>query len=130
MAETSREIRTQIAETRARMGSTIAALEHKVNPRRVVDEHPLTLVGLAFGAGFLMSTTGATTRAVHQVKTQVRNGASHINAGAGDALDGILNAIVGAATATFTSKATELLQTMLGASGKKNIHVTGTSRAA
>jgi uncharacterized protein DUF3618 len=130
MAETSRELRAQIAETRARIGDTIVALERRVDPRRVIDEHPLTLVGVAFGTGFLLSTTGATSRAVSEVRTQVREGAGHINSGAGEAFDRILNAVVGGATATLTSKANELLQTLLGASVKKNTHISASGRAA
>lgn len=120
MAETSNEIRRQIEDTRARIGSTIAALEQKVDPHRVIDEHPLTLVGVAFGAGLLMATTGATGRAVSEVKEHVREGAGRINNNAGSALDGVLNAVIGAATATITSKMTEVLQLVLGAAGSGN----------
>jgi ElaB/YqjD/DUF883 family membrane-anchored ribosome-binding protein len=119
MAETSHEIRRQIDDTRARIGTTIAALEHKMNPRRVVDEHPLTLVGVAFGTGLLLSTTGATGRAVKEVREQVKEGAGRINTTAGSALDEIINAVIGAATATITSKMTELLQVAVGGSNRK-----------
>ncbi len=114
MAETSHEIRRQIAETRRRIGTTIAALEHKVDPRRVVDEHPLTLVGVAFGTGLLLSTTGATGRAVTQVREQVRDGAGRINHRAGSAIDGIVNAVLGAATTTITAKLAEVLDVGVG----------------
>ncbi|MEO8945991.1 MAG: DUF3618 domain-containing protein [Gemmatimonadaceae bacterium] len=118
MAETSDEIRRQIEDTRARIGGTIAALEHKIDPKRIVDEHPLTIVGVAFGAGLLLSTTGATGRAAREVTTQVRAGAHKINSGAGTALDGIVDAIVGAATATITTKMNELLQVMFDSAVK------------
>ena len=113
MAETSHEIRRQIEATRARIGSTIAALEHKVDPHRIVDEHPLTVVGVAFGTGLLLSTTGTTGRAVRGVREQVREGAGRINSSAGSALDGIVDAMIGAATAAITTKINGLVQLIL-----------------
>ena len=110
MAETSHEIRRQIEATRAQIGSTIAALERKVDPHRIVDEHPLTLVGVAFGAGLLLSTTAATGRAVRGVLAQVRDEADRIHGSAGSALEGIVDAMIGAATATITTKLNEVLR--------------------
>ncbi len=120
MADTPNEIRSQIEDTRERIGTTIAALERKLDPRRVVDEHPLTLVGVAFGAGLLLSTTGAAGRAAREVREQVRGGADRINDSAGSALDGIINAVLRAATATITTKVTELLQIAPGSPPKKS----------
>lgn len=119
MAETSHEIRRQIDDTRARLGSTIAAIERKIDPHRIVDEHPLTLVGVAFGTGVLLATTGATGRAVHEVRDQVKHGATKINSSAGNALDGVINAIMGAATMAITDKLSELLHASASASDKE-----------
>lgn len=130
MAETSHEIRRQIEATRARIGSTIAALEHKVDPHRIVDEHPLTVVGVAFGTGLLLSTTGATGRAVRGVREQVREGAGRINSSAGSALDGIVDAMIGAATATITTKMNDLLQLTLGSALKDKGESGSVQRAA
>jgi hypothetical protein len=121
MGETSHEIRRQIDDPRARLGSTIAAIERKVDPHRIVDEHPLALVGVAFGAGVLVSTTGATGRAVHEVRDHVKQGATKINDTAGNALDGIVDAILGAATAAIAEKLSELLHVSVGTSdGERN----------
>jgi hypothetical protein len=128
MAETSREIRRQIDDTRARIGGTIAAIERKVDPHRILDEYPLALVGVAFGTGVLLSTTGATGRAVHEVRDQVRQGATKINDTAGSALDGVIEAIVGAATMAVTEKLSELLHASVGTSDKKRIETTGSGR--
>lgn len=119
MAETSHEIRRQIDDTRARIGVTIKALERKVDPHRLIDEHPLTLVGVAFGTGILLSTTGATGRAVKEVRAQVQHGANRINDTAGSAVDGIVEAIVGAATAAITDKLSELVHGSLASSDRK-----------
>jgi hypothetical protein len=123
MAETSHEIRRQIDDTRARLGSTIAAIERKVDPHRIVDEHPLTLVGVAFGAGVLLSTTGATGRAVHKVRDHVKQGATKINGTAGSALDGVIDAIMGAATAAITAKLSDLLNASVGGPEKNRNQV-------
>jgi len=119
MAETSHEIRRQIDDTRARLGSTIAAIERKVDPHRIVDEHPLTLVGVAFGAGVLLATTGATGRAVHEVRDQMKHGATKINATAGNALDGVIDAILGAATTAVAGKLSELLHLSASTSNRE-----------
>ena len=129
MAETSHEIRRQIGDTRARLGSTIAAIERKVDPHRIVDEHPLTLVGVVFGAGVLLATTGATGHAVHEVRDQVKHGATKINATAGNALDGVIDAIIGAATMAVTEKLSELLHVSANASDEKRNQVTARGKA-
>ena len=118
MAETSDQIRRQIEDTRARVGTTIAALQHKIDPARVVDEHPLTVVGIAFGTGLLLATTGAPGRAAREVTAQVRHGAGRINSGAGSALDGVLNAMLGSASAAIATKMTELLQVAFSGPGE------------
>lgn len=128
MAETSREIRRQIDDTRARIGSTIAAIERKVDPHRIVEEYPLALVGIAFGTGVLLSTTGATGRAVHEVRDQVRQGVAKINDTAGGALDGVIEAVIGAATMAVTEKLSELLHVSVSASDKKRIETKAKGR--
>lgn len=130
MAETSHEIRRQIAATRRRLGTTIAALEHKVDPKRVVDDYPLTLVAVAFGTGVLLSTTGATGKALHGVREQVRGGAAKLNHNAGNALDGVLNTIVGAAATAITSKLSEAVDIALRGSQDNADRGSGRPRAA
>jgi hypothetical protein len=130
MAESSQEIRRQIEATRAQIGSTIVALEHKVDPHRIVDEHPLTLVGIAFGAGLLLSTTAATGRAVRGVRAQVRDETDRIHGSAGSALEGIVDGMIGAATATITTKMNELLQLALGTETRQKGKSDSVARAA
>lgn len=130
MAQTSHEIRRQIEDTRSHLGTTIAALEHKIDPRRVVDEHPLTLLGVAFGTGVMLATTGATGRAVHEVKDQIRDGAHNINNRAGSALDGAINAVLGAAMTAITSRLSEAVEGALQGTDGVRREQRGTSRAA
>ena len=77
MAETSHEIRREVEVTRERVGDTIAALERKVNPKHVLEDYPLAALGVAFGVGVLIGTTGAGGRAVRTVRSQVRSSAPY-----------------------------------------------------
>ncbi len=129
MAETSDEIRRELENTRERVGSTIAALERKVNPRHVLDDHPLAVVGVAFGTGVLLATTGAAKRAAHDVGYRIQGGAQQVNSSAASAMDRVLHAVMETASAAITAKITELVDTtMKGAqpAARKNI----SSRAA
>ncbi len=133
MAETSHEIRRQIAATRRQLGLTVAALENKMDPRRVVDEHPLALVGVAFGTGLLLATTGSPARAAQEVRDQVQNGATRINRRAGTALDGVLHAVMTATTSAIASKLNAVIETAIRKpeSGRGQLRGSGSgSRAA
>lgn len=113
MAETSDEIRRELEGTRERVGSTIAALERKVNPRHVLDDHPLVLLGVAFGTGVLLATTGAAKQAAKDVRSQIRHSAHDVNTNAGSALDRILKAVTQTATTAVTAKLTELVDSSM-----------------
>jgi hypothetical protein len=109
MAETSNEIRRELELTRAHLGNTIVALERKVNPKHILDDHPITVVGLALGTGVLLATTGAAGRAARGIRDQVQTGASTVNDSASSALDRLLQAVVSAATNAVAVKVAELL---------------------
>lgn len=113
MAETSDEIRRELEETRSRVGRTIAALERKVNPRHVIDDHPLIIVGVAFGTGILLSTTGAAKRAALDVRERIQHQATHVNANASGTLDRLLSAITATATTAMTAKVTEFIDSSM-----------------
>ena len=59
MVETTADVRRDIELTRERMSSTLAELEQKLNVAQVVREHPWPSLALAFGAGVLLSGSGA-----------------------------------------------------------------------
>ena len=114
MAQTSREIRRQIDATRARIGTVIAELESKVNPRRVIDDHPIATVGVAFAAGLLLSSTDATARAATEVRERVRHGAGRVNSTTESAVQNVIDAVVGGVSATLAAKMGDLLDRALG----------------
>lgn len=117
MAETSEQIRRELERTRARVGGTIAALERKVNPRYVLDDHPVAVVGAAFGVGVLLGATGAPQKAVvgaaHEVRTQLRSGAEHASQGTSHMVDGIVQTILSTASAAITAKLTAAMGNIL-----------------
>ncbi len=119
MAETSDEIRRELESTRERMGSTIAALERKVNPRHVLDDHPLAVVGIAFGTGVLLATSGAAKRAAQDVGSKIQHGAHNVNDTAGSALDRIISAITSTASAAITAKVADLVDSTIGGGSSK-----------
>ena len=69
MAETTADVRRDIELTRERMTSTLAQLEQKLNLTQVIRENPWPALGLALGAGFLLSGSGADVKAAHATKS-------------------------------------------------------------
>jgi len=120
MAETSEQIRRDLERTRARVGGTIAALERKVNPRHVLDDHPVAAVGAAFGVGVLLGATGAPQKAVvgaaHEVREQLRSGAEHASSSTGDVVDKLVQTVLSTASAAITAKLTQALGNILPSS--------------
>src|SRR5215213_7042664 len=99
MAETSDDIRNDIALTRQRMTDALSRLEHKVNPRHVIDDHPLILLGAAVGTGFLLGRSTVDRRAVATFK----GAAADATRNTSTAIDGFLAAIGTAVTSALTS---------------------------
>ena len=120
MAETSEQIRRDLERTRARVGGTIAALERKVNPRYVLDDHPVAVVGAAFGVGVLLGATGAAQKAAvgaaHEVRDQLRSGSERASQKTTNVVDGIMHTILSTATAAITAKLTEAMGNVLPSS--------------
>jgi hypothetical protein len=108
MVETSHQIRRDLEHTRERVATTIAALERKVNPRYVVEDNPLTVLGVAFGTGVLLGTTGAAGRAGREIRSQIEHGAESVNSSASSVFDRITQTILGAATTAISAKVMEL----------------------
>lgn len=63
MAETTADVRRDIELTRERMSTTLDQLERKLNVSQIVKDNPWPAVGVAFGAGLLLSGTRSDVRA-------------------------------------------------------------------
>jgi len=92
MAETTADVRRDIELTRERMSSTLAQLERKLNLGEVVKEHPWPALGLAFGAGLLLSGSRADVKAAAATAVATKGASSKL----GTALDDIVSNLMGA----------------------------------
>jgi hypothetical protein len=110
MAETANEIRDQIEDTRAQIGNTLAELEHKVSPRRIVDDHPLALLGAAFGAGLILSAVTRRGRSDAHATEDPDMRPGRMRRTASGAVGGLANAIMTAAVGTFVSRVATVLE--------------------
>ena len=63
MAETTADVRRDIELTRERITSTLAQLERKTNITQIVKDNPWPAIGVAFGAGLLLSGTRSDVKA-------------------------------------------------------------------
>ncbi len=86
MAETTADVRRDIELTRERMSDTLAQLERKVNVGQYVKDNPWPALGLAFGAGLLLSGTGSDTKAAAATLMATKGASGKV----GSALDEIV----------------------------------------
>ena len=114
MAETTADVRRDIELTRERMTSTLAELEQKLHLTRIVRDNPWPAVGLAFGAGLLLSGSRADVKAAAATAAASRGATSRL----GPALDDIvanLMAGVGAALQGHVETLLNEVKTAIGA---------------
>jgi hypothetical protein len=69
MVETTADVRRDIELTRERMTSTLAQLEQKLNLTQIVRDNPWPALGIALGAGFLLSGSGADVKAAEATRS-------------------------------------------------------------
>jgi hypothetical protein len=100
MPETTTEVRAEIENTRARMSGAIAELERKVDVSQKVKENPWLSVGLAFGAGVVLSASRVDVKAAKVTTTATRDTGTKL----GSALDGVVAALIGGVTEAFHSR--------------------------
>lgn len=78
MVETTADVRRDIELTRERMSSTLAELEQKLNVAQVVRDHPWPTLALAFGAGVLLSGSGADVKTAAVTATATKGAGSKV----------------------------------------------------
>ena len=94
MAETTADVRRDIELTRERMTSTLAQLEQKLNLTQVVRDNPWPALGLALGAGFLLSGSGADVKAAHATRSLASTTRDGTRSRLGPALDDALSRLM------------------------------------
>ena len=100
MGETTTEVRADIELTRARMSGAIAELERKVDMTQKVKDHPWTAVGVAFGAGIVLSASRADVRAAKVTADATRETGTKL----GGALDAVVAALIAGVAEAFNSR--------------------------
>jgi len=113
MAETTADVRRDIELTRERMSSTIDELEQKLNVAQMVRDHPWPALAVAFGAGILLSGSGADVKAAAATVTATKGASSKL----GTALDDVVANLVGAVQEGFQGQVDRLvgeIKTMIG----------------
>jgi hypothetical protein len=114
MAESTADVRRDIELTRERMTSTLAELERKLHLTQIVRDNPWPAVGLAFGAGLLLSGSRADVKAAAATATATRGATSRL----GPALDDIVSHLmagVGAALQGHVDTLLNEVKTAIGA---------------
>ena len=93
MAETTADVRRDIELTRERMSSTLAQLERKLNLGEVVKEHPWPALGLAFGAGLLLSGSKADVKAAAATAVATKGASSKLGTALDDIVSNLMHAV-------------------------------------
>jgi hypothetical protein len=100
MPETTTDVRADIEQTRERMSGAIAELERKVDVAQKVRDHPWAAVGVAFGAGIVLSASRADAKAARVTADATRETGSKL----GGALDGVVAALFAGVAQAFHSR--------------------------
>ena len=102
MAETTADVRRDIELTRERMSSTLAQLEHKLNVKELVRDHPWPALAVAVGAGVLLSGSGSDVKAAAATATATRGASTKI----GSVLDDLVATLVNGVHNAFEDRVT------------------------
>ena len=124
MPETTHEVRAEIESTRARMSGAIAELERKVDVSQKVKDNPWLAVGLAFGAGVVLSASRVDVKAAKVTTTATRETGTKL----GGALDGVVAALIGGVTEAFHSRIDGMVKdvvTSIKGNGAATSHTSG-----
>jgi len=112
MAETTADVRRDIALTRERMSTTLNELERKLNVTEVVRDHPWPALALAVGAGVLLSGSGADVKAAAATATATRGASGKIGAVLDDIVANLVSGVHGALEDRLNAWVDELKQSI------------------
>ncbi len=113
MAETTADVRRDIELTRERMSDTLAELERKLNVMQIVRDHPWPALGLALGAGVLLSGSGADVKAAAATATATKGASSRVGA----VLDDMVAALMSGVNAALQERLDGWVSELKGAIG-------------
>jgi hypothetical protein len=113
MAETTADVRRDIEMTRERMSDTIAQLEQKLNVSQIVRDHPWPAIGLALGAGILLSGSRADVKATAATLAATKGASGKL----GPALDDIVARFMQGVTMALNDRVDHWVNEVKGALG-------------
>jgi hypothetical protein len=93
MVETTADVRRDIELTRERMSSTLAELEQKMNLMQIVKDHPWPAIGLAIGAGILLSRSDADVKAAAATAAATKGASTKVGAALDDMVASLLTGV-------------------------------------
>lgn len=119
MAETTADVRRDIALTRERMSGTLSQLEHKLNLSQMVRDNPWPALAIAVGAGVLLSGSRADVKAAAATISATRGAGSRIGSALDEMVASLVTSVHGVVEDRLATWANEV---------KSSIGVTPTSR--
>jgi hypothetical protein len=131
MAETTADVKRDIELTRDRISNTLDQLERKVNVTQIVKDNPWPAVGLAVGAGFLLSGSSVDVKASATTLAATKGASSRL----GTVLDDLVANLMTGLSAAFEQRVEGLvteLKTAIGAptDGSTPMHSHGASSSS
>lgn len=126
MVETTADVRRDIELTRSRMSSTIAELEQKMNVMQIVKDHPWPAIGLAIGAGFLLSRSDADVKAAAATAAATKGASSKV----GSALDEMVASLLVGVHQALEDRVTGWVGELKGAIGAPAVNSSSSSAVA
>jgi hypothetical protein len=133
MAETTADVRRDIELTRERMTSTLAQLEQKLNLTQIIRDNPWPAIGLAVGAGVLLSGSRADVKAAAATAVATRGASSRIGTVLDDVVANVMTGLHEAFSGQMDKWVNELKTSLgaptdtNGAGGSSSRQATGTS---
>src|SRR5689334_18575596 len=126
MAETTADVRRDIELTRERMSSTLAELEQKMNVMQIVKDNPWPAIGLAIGAGFLLSRSDADVKAAVATAAATKGASTKV----GGALDEMVASLIAGVHQALEDRVTGWVGELKGAIGAPKANGSAGSVAA
>ena len=126
MVETTADVRRDIELTRERMSSTLAELEQKMNLMQIVKDHPWPAIGLAIGAGFLLSRSDADVKAAAATAAATKGASTKVGA----ALDDMVASLLVGVHQALEDRVTGWVGELKGAIGAPQSNGSSSSMAA
>jgi hypothetical protein len=111
MAETTADVRRDIELTRERMSHTIAQLEQKLNIAQTARDHPWASLAVAAGAGFLLASSRADTKAARATSSAAGGAVGRL----GTVLDDAASRLVGGVSAALGERVEGWVNELRGA---------------